>query len=119
MTSARAACQCLRRNYTIDTGIANWMPLYRKEINYSGTLAMTKMFSKHEIRAGFDFVRLELNHRQAEWGNYGLKGGFSFSNNTTGAVGYTSPGWNSFAALLMGVPNFYAEDTQTEDDDRP
>ena len=91
------------------------MPLWRKEINYSGTLAMTKMFSKHEIRAGFDFVRLELNHRQAEWGNYGLKGGFSFSNNTTGAVGYTSPGWNNFAAFLIGLPNFYAEDTQVEE----
>ncbi len=100
--------------YTIGSGSANWMPLYRKEVNYSGTLAMTKMFSKHEVRAGFDFVRLELNHRQAEWGDYGLKGGFSFSNNTTGAVGYTSPGWNSFAALLMGLPNYYAEDTQTE-----
>jgi hypothetical protein len=100
--------------YTIGSA-PNWMPLWRKEINYSGTLAMTKMFSKHEIRTGFDFVRLELNHRQAEWGNYGLKGGFSFSNNTTGAVGYTSPGWNNFAAFLMGLPNFYAEDTQVEE----
>jgi hypothetical protein len=99
--------------YTIGSS-PNWMPLWRKEVNYSGTLAMTKMFSKHEIRAGFDFVRLELNHRQAEWGNYGLKGGFSFSNNTTGAVGYTSPGWNNFAAFLMGLPSFYAEDTQVE-----
>jgi len=59
-------------------------------------------------------VRTELNHDQAEWGDYGLKGGFSFSGNTTGAVGYTSPGWNSFAAMLMGLPNYYAEDTQTE-----
>ena len=59
-------------------------------------------------------MRLELNHDQAEWGNYGLKGGFSFSGNTTGALGLHSPGWNSFAAFLMGLPNFYAEDTQTE-----
>ncbi len=29
-------------------------------------------------------------------------------------MGYTSPGWNSFAAMLMGLPNYYAEDTQTE-----
>jgi hypothetical protein len=100
--------------YTIGSGSANWMPLWRKEISYSGTLALTKIFPKHEVRAGMDFVRLELNHDQAEWGNYGLKGGFSFSNNTTGAVGYTSPGWNSFAAFLMGLPNFYSEDTQTE-----
>ena len=40
---------------------------------------------------GVDVVRHELNHRQAEFGDYGLKGGFSFSNNTTGAAGYTSP----------------------------
>jgi hypothetical protein len=91
------------------------MPLWRKEISYSGTIGLTKVFAKHEVRTGFDFVRLELNHRQAEWGDYGLKGGFSFSGNTTGAVGYTSPGWNSFAAFLMGLPNYYAEDTQTEE----
>ena len=54
------------------------MPLWRKEISYSGTLALTKVFAKHEMRAGMDFVRLELNHRQAEFGAYGLKGGFSF-----------------------------------------
>ena len=100
--------------YTLNSGSASWMPLWRKEISYSGTVALTKVFSKHEMRTGIDFVRLELNHHQAEWGDYGLKGGFSFSGNTTGAVGYTSPGWNSFAAMLMGLPNYYAEDTQTE-----
>ena len=93
----------------------NWMPLWRKETSYSGTVGLTKMFTNHEIRTGMDFVRLELNHRQAEWGDYGLKGGFRFSNNTTGAVGYTSPGFNNFAAFLMGLPNYYAEDTQTEE----
>jgi hypothetical protein len=101
--------------YTLNSGSASWMPLWRKEISYSGTLALTKVFAKHEMRTGFDFVRFELNHRQAEWGDYGLKGGFSFSNNTTGAVGYTSPGWNNFGAFLMGLPNYYAEDTQTEE----
>jgi hypothetical protein len=93
----------------------SWQPLWRKEISYSGTVGVTKVFAKHEMRTGMDFVRLELNHRQAEWGPYGLKGGFSFSNNTTGAVGYTSPGYNGFAAFLMGLPNTYAKDTQTEE----
>jgi hypothetical protein len=100
--------------YTIGNA-PSWQPLWRKEISYSGTVALTKVFAKHELRTGLDFVRLELNHRQAEWGPYGLKGGFSFSNNTTGAVGYTSPGYNGFAAFLMGLPNFYAKDTQTEE----
>ena len=93
----------------------NWMPLWRKETSYSGTVGLTKVFTKHEIRTGMDFVRLELNHRQAEWGDYGLKGGFTFNNNTTGALGYTSPGFNNFAAFLLGLPNYYAEDTQTEE----
>ena len=100
--------------YTIGNA-PSWQPLWRKEISYSGTLALTKVFAKHEMRTGMDFVRLELNHRQAEWGPYGLKGGFSFSNNTTGAVGYTSPGYNGFAAFLMGLPNTYSKDTQTEE----
>jgi hypothetical protein len=93
----------------------NWMPLWRKEISYSGSVGVTKVFSKHEVRTGMDFVRLELNHRQAEWGDYGLKGGFSFSGNTTGASGYTAIGANTFASYLMGLPNYYAEDTQTEE----
>jgi hypothetical protein len=101
--------------YVIGSGNANWMPLWRKEINWSGTVAATKVFTKHEVRAGFDFVRLELNHRQAEWGSYGLKGGMAYANNTTGASGYTSPGWNSFAAFLMGLGNSFSKDTQTEE----
>ncbi|MBS1791355.1 MAG: TonB-dependent receptor [Acidobacteria bacterium] len=100
--------------YTIGT-TPNWMPLYRKELNYSFSSALTKVFAKHEVRTGVDIVKLELNHRQAEFGTYGLRGGFSFSNNTTGTPGYTSPGWNSFAALLLGLPNSFAKDVQTED----
>jgi len=100
--------------YNIGTA-APWWPTFRKETSYSGTLALTKVFAKHEMRAGFDFVRLELNHRQAEFGDYGLKGGFSFSGNVTGASGYVPQQWNQFAAFLMGIPNYYSEDTQTED----
>jgi len=99
--------------YTIG-GTPSWMPLYRKEINYSFSSALTKVFTKHEVRAGVDIIKFDLDHRQAEFGDYGLKGGFSFSNNTTGATGYISPGWNNFASFLMGLPNYYSKDTQTE-----
>jgi len=88
------------------------MPLFRTEKNWTFSSAITKVLPKHEIRVGFDFVRLELNHYQAEFGPYGLKGGFAFSNNTTGSPGYTSPGWNSFAAFLLGLPNSYSKDFQ-------
>src|SRR5215510_2968378 len=102
--------------YNIGT-TPNWMPLYRKEINWSFSSALTKIFAKHEVRVGVDIVKLELNHRQAEFGDYGLKGGFSFSASTTGASGYIAPGggtWNSFAGFLLGTPSFYSKDVQTE-----
>ena len=98
-------------HYTIG-GTPSWMPLFRTEKNWTFSSAITKVLPKHEMRVGFDFVRLELNHYQAEFGPYGLKGGFAFSNNTTGAPGYTSPGWNSFAAFLLGLPNSYSKDFQ-------
>ncbi len=100
--------------YTIGS-TPNWMPLFRKEVNYSFSTGLTKVLAKHELRAGFDLVKLELNHRQAEFGNYGLKGGFSFSGTTTGASGYTALAWNQFASFLLGLPSYYAKDVQTED----
>jgi hypothetical protein len=117
--------------YTIGA-TPNWMPLNRKELNYSFSSAITKIFSKHELRAGVDIVKLELNHLQAEFGTYGLKGGFAFSGNLTGlnrtqaqidacatnppgpacVPQYTSRAWNQFAAFLLGQPTSFAKDSQ-------
>jgi len=58
---------------------------------------------------------MDLSHRQAEFGSYGLKGGFGFSGDTTGGTGYTSLQWNQFAAFMLGLPSSYAKDTQTEE----
>jgi len=96
-------------------GTPSWMPLFRKEVTYTFSSALTKVLSRHEFRAGVDVVRLELNHRQAEFGSYGLKGGFEFSGNITGASGYTPIGWNSFAGFLLGVNNLHGKDVQVED----
>jgi len=106
---------------TFETGLSsigttpNWMPLFRTELNYSFSSALTKIFAKHEVRVGVDIVKLDLNHRQAEFGSYGLKGGFSFSGNITGAPSYTALAWNSFAAFLLGRASFFSKDVQTED----
>ncbi len=100
--------------YVIGT-TPSWMPLFRKEVNYSFSSAITKIFAKHEMRVGFDLVKLELNHRQAEFGDYGLRGGFSFSGNTTGAPGYAAQTWNQFAGFLLGRASFFSKDVQTED----
>jgi carboxypeptidase family protein/TonB-dependent receptor-like protein len=119
--------------YTIGA-TPNWMPLNRKERNYSFSSALTKIFSKHELRVGVDIVKLELNHLQAEFGPYGLKGGFAYSGNATGlnrtsaqssACNTTPPGpecvpqytarvWNQFAAFLLDLPTTVAKDIQAE-----
>jgi outer membrane receptor protein involved in Fe transport len=96
-------------------GGVNWMPLFRKEITYSFSSALTKVFTGHEVRLGVDVVRMELNHRQAEIGDFGLRGGFYFSGNVTGAPGYAMQPRNQFAEFLLGLPYYYSKDVQTED----
>ncbi|HZF39588.1 MAG TPA: TonB-dependent receptor [Blastocatellia bacterium] len=104
----------------------NWMPLNRKELNYSFSSALTKVFPKHELRVGVDIVKLELNHLQAEFGTYGLKGGFGFNGNITGRAltqaekdlgekQYVARSWNQFAAFLLGQSSSFAKDVQTEE----
>ncbi len=90
----------------------SWMPLFRHERSWTFTTALTKVLPKHELRMGVDFVRHELNHYQAEFGAYGLKGGFVFGGNVTGASGYTALGWNQFADFLLGLPSTYSKDQQ-------
>ena len=94
----------------------NWMPLFRKERSYTFSSAVTKAFaSRHELRAGVDVVRHELNHRQAEFGDFGLRGGFRFGGLATGTTGYTGLLWNQFGDFLLGLPSFFSKDVQTED----
>ena len=100
--------------YTIGS-TPNWMPLFRKERSFTFSSAVTKVLPKHDVRVGVDVVHHRLNHRQAEFGTYGLKGGFGFSNLTTSIPGYTSPGWNNFAGFLLGLPSSYSKDVQPEE----
>jgi hypothetical protein len=92
----------------------NWMPLFRKERSYTFSSALTKVFARHEMRVGVDVVRHELNHIQAEVGP-GVRGRLGFSALTTGAPGYISPGWNSFAGTLLGLVTFQGKDVQAEE----
>jgi hypothetical protein len=97
--------------YTVG-GTPNWMPAFRHERSWTFSSALTKVLPKHELRAGLDFVRHELNHYQAEFGDYGLKGGFRFDGLVTGAPGYTPLAWNQFGDFLLGLPNYYSKDYQ-------
>ena len=81
--------------------------------------ALTKVLPKHELRAGLDFVRHELNHYQAEFGAYGLKGGFVFGGNVTGASGYTALALEPVRRLPARPSQHLLEGPAGDPDDRP
>ncbi len=102
-------------SYSLGT-TPNWMPLFRKERSYTFSSAVTKAFvSRHELRVGVDVVRHSLNHRQAEFGDFGLRGGFRFGGLATSTTGYTPLLWNRFGDFLLGQPSFFSKDVQTEE----
>jgi hypothetical protein len=91
-----------------------WTPLERHETSYTVTTNLTKLSGAHEFRAGFDFIRYQLNHWQPEIGS-GPRGIFNFSGNITGQPGYTSNAWNQYAAFLLGRTSGYGKSIQFEE----
>ena len=87
----------------INTGLAvlgnnaGWTPVTRLEKNYTFSTNVTKVAGKHEIRSGFDFVHLSLDHWQPEINN--PRGNFDFGGGITGTPGYSSNAWNSYARV--------------------
>jgi hypothetical protein len=100
--------------YSYDIGrTPNWMPLFRHERSYTFTSALTWVKGRHQVRGGIDIVRHELNHFQAEFGDLsGLRGGFQFGGNTTGAAGYAPQIWNELGSMALGLASRRDKDVQ-------
>ena len=95
---------------------ATWTPVWRKEVSYTASVNLTKVAGRHEVRSGFDFVRLTLDHWQPEVGN--PRGTLSFAGGLTGTPGYTATGtgaWQSYAAFLLGLTSGYGKSVQFEE----
>ena len=93
---------------------AGWTPVWRKEVSYTASVNLTKVAGRHEVRSGFDFVRLTLDHWQPEVGN--PRGTLSFGGGLTGQPGYAGVGgWNSYAAFLLGLTSGYGKSVQFEE----
>jgi hypothetical protein len=92
---------------------SGWTPVDRHEFNYTLSTNVTKVAGKHEIRTGFDLVKLGLDHWQPEVNN--PRGQFSFDRNITGTPGYTGLAWNSYAAFLLGQMSSYGKSVQFEE----
>ena len=82
---------------------STWMPLFRNDRSYTLTTNLSWLKGKHEVRAGFDMVRHQLNHWQPEVQN--PRGAFDFTGNVTALKGGTSANqYNSWADFLLGYP---------------
>jgi outer membrane receptor protein involved in Fe transport len=106
----------------INTGLSalgnnsTWTPVWRREISYTASVNLTKVQGRHEIRTGFDFVRLTLDHWQPEVGN--PRGTLSFAGGLTGIPGFSQTNvgaWNSYAAFLLGLTSGYGKSVQFEE----
>ena len=106
----------------INTGLSllgnnsTWTPVWRTEISYTASVNLTKVQGRHEIRTGFDFVRLTLDHWQPEVGN--PRGTLSFGSGLTGTPGFSQASvgsWNSYAAFLLGQTSGYGKSVQFEE----
>ena len=91
-----------------------WMPLFRKESNYTFSTGLTKVLPKHELRFGVDIVKLELDHWQPEFG-YAIRGRLDFGGLGTATPGYTALQWNNFGTYLLGQQTYHAKDVQEID----
>jgi outer membrane receptor protein involved in Fe transport len=93
-----------------------WTPVWRDERSYTVAANLTKVSGHHEIRSGFDFIRLRLNHWQPEVSN--PRGILTFSSSVTGTPGYTASGvgsWNSYAGFLLGEMASFNKSEQFEE----
>jgi outer membrane receptor protein involved in Fe transport len=103
------------RDYDIGT-TPNWMPLFRKEVSYTFSTALTWVKGRHQLRTGLDVVNHQLNHIQAEFGSFGgVRGGFEFGGLTTSTPGYIPQIWNELAGFALGLPTVRQKDVQPEE----
>ena len=104
----------------ISTGLSSlgnnstWTPVWRDERSYTVSTNLTKVAGRHEVRTGFDFIRLRLNHWQPEVGN--PRGEVNFGGGITGQPGYAGVGgWNGYAGFLLGEMSSYGKSVQFEE----
>jgi hypothetical protein len=87
--------------------------VWRDERSYTVSANLTKVSGRHEIRSGFDFIRLRLNHWQPEVSN--PRGILTFGSGTTGTPGYTGSSWNNYAGFLLGELTSFNKSEQFEE----
>ena len=83
-------------------GAPGWQPLERVESNWTTSHNFTWIKNAHQVRFGFDMIRLSLEHWQPELGG-GPRGVINFDGELTALNGGPSPNnFNQYADFLLG-----------------
>ena len=94
--------------------VDGWSPLFRDENSYSFTQNFSLSKGRHELRWGYDVVKLNLTHWQPEIGD-GPRGGFNFGRDITGlSGGAATTDQNAYASFLLGLPSSVGKSLQWE-----
>jgi Carboxypeptidase regulatory-like domain/TonB dependent receptor len=88
------------------TGVPNWMPLFRTDENYTHGDSVSWTKGAHSFRFGFDMIRFHLNHYQPELSDGGPRGLLDFSGQATSLNGGPATNqFNAYAQFLLGPAN--------------
>lgn len=68
--------------------------------------------SSHNVRAGVEITRAEINHFQPQ-GSYSLRGSFTFTGGLTALAGSTPNLFNAWGDFLLGLPQSFGKTTAT------
>jgi hypothetical protein len=102
-------------NYEDLGNTENWSPIFRDERVYTFNTSLTHIRDKHEIKVGFDLVRMELDHWQPEIGA-GPRGRFNYFGGATALRGGAAPNqFNEFADFLLGLNTSVEKSLQYEE----
>lgn len=80
-----------------------WWPYFWNDMTYSTTHNFSWKKGAHEIRWGYEGLRLSLNQWQPELGG-GPRGSFDFNQEATGLRGTPTTQFNGWASYLLGLP---------------
>ena len=93
--------------YTSLGNTNNWSPVVRDDRVYTYVANLNWTKGAHNLRAGIDLIKLEMNHWQPELGGWSPRGGYNFqSNGITGLNGGPAVNnFNAYAGYLLGLGN--------------
>lgn len=83
--------------------VDTWSPTFRYDDTFTNATNAGWHKGAHDIRFGFDLIRLRLNHWQPQLGG-GPRGSFTFAGGVTALNGGASPNlFNAYATFLLGL----------------